>query len=72
MTPREEIENFDTGAIVFQDADDCESRKAPISIAYFLSDGSQNFPSIFLIKHVLEKIQQRLMMIVQFSLKTLT
>lgn len=66
------MKNFDTGAIVFQDADDHESSTAHISIASFLSDGSQNFPSIFLIKHILKKIQQILMMTMQFSLKTLT
>lgn len=50
MAPREENKNIDTGTIVFQDVDDCECNKAHIFIAYFLSDGSQNFSSIFLIK----------------------
>lgn len=64
------MKNFDTGAIVFQDADDRESSTAHISIASFLSDGSQNAPSVFLIKHILKKIRQMLMMTMQFSLKT--
>lgn len=66
------MKNFDTGAIVSLDADGRESSTAHISIASFLSDGSQDFPSIFLIKHILEKTRQMLMMIMQFSLKTLT